>query len=72
MRWIEARYEEGRLKPERPLTLTPGERVALIIIRHPDPKRWDLDRLAKTGASEDSALAGLGLDEWTDALRDRT
>jgi predicted DNA-binding antitoxin AbrB/MazE fold protein len=44
---IIARYEDGLLKPEKPLTLAPGERVALIVVRHPDPKRWDLERLAK-------------------------
>jgi predicted DNA-binding antitoxin AbrB/MazE fold protein len=31
MRLIEARYEEGLLKPEKPLALTPGERVAAHI-----------------------------------------
>ena len=43
MRFIEARYEEGLLKPEAPLALTPGERVALIVVHHPDPRRWDRD-----------------------------
>lgn len=68
MRVIEARYEEGLLKPETPLALTPGERVALIVVRHPDPKRWDLKRLAKSGAGEDRVLAEQGLAEWADAL----
>jgi len=68
MRVIEARYEEGLLKPETPLALTPGERVALIVVRHPDPRRWDLERLAKSGAGEDRALAEQGLAEWADAL----
>ena len=67
MRFIEARYEEGLLKPEAPLALTPGERVALIVVRHPDPRRWDLERLGKSGA-EDRALARQGLAEWADAL----
>ena len=67
MRFIEARYEEGLLKPEKPLALTPGERVALIVVRHPDPKRWDLKRLAKSGA-EDQTLAEQGLAQWADAL----
>jgi predicted RNA binding protein YcfA (HicA-like mRNA interferase family) len=48
--------------------LRPGERVALIAVRHPDPKRWDLERLAKSGTEEDRALAEQGLAEWTDAL----
>jgi predicted DNA-binding antitoxin AbrB/MazE fold protein len=70
MRFIEARYEEGLLRPEAPLALTPGERVALIVVRHPDPKRWDLARLGKSGAEEDRALAEQGLAEWADALDD--
>jgi predicted DNA-binding antitoxin AbrB/MazE fold protein len=65
---IEARYEEGLLKPDTPLALTPGERVALIVVRHPDPNRWDLQRLASSGESEDRLLAEQGLAEWADAL----
>src|SRR3954462_3120567 len=68
MRVIEARYEEGLLRPETPLALTPGERVALIVVRHPDPRRWNLEWLAKSGAEEDLALAEQGLGEWADAL----
>ncbi len=68
MRMIEARYEEGLLKPDTPLALTPGERVALIVVRHPDPKRWDLKRLAKSGETEDRLLAEQGIAEWADAL----
>lgn len=67
MRFIEARYEDGLLKPETPLLLMPGERVALIVVRHPDPKRWDPERFARSGA-EDRSLAEQGLAEWTDAL----
>jgi predicted DNA-binding antitoxin AbrB/MazE fold protein len=68
MRVIEARYEEGLLRPETPLALAPGERVALIVVRHPDPKRWNLERLSKSGADEDVALAEQGLGKWADAL----
>ena len=68
MRVIEARYEGGLLKPETPLALTPGERVALIVVRHPDPRRWNLERLAKSGAAEDPALTEQGLAEWAGAL----
>lgn len=50
------------------MALTPGERVALIVVRHPDPKRWDLERLARSGAEEDRGLAAQGLAEWADAL----
>jgi len=68
MRAIEARYEDGLLKPEAPLALQPGERVALIVVRHPDPKRWNLERLAKNGAADDLTLAEQGLAEWANAL----
>jgi hypothetical protein len=37
------------------------------VVRHPDPKRWDLERLAKTG-TENRALAEQGLTEWADSL----
>lgn len=68
VRVIEARYEEGLLKPDMPLALAPGERVGLIVVRLPDPKRWDLDRLAKSGEAEDRALAEQGLAEWAEEL----
>ena len=68
MRFIEARYEGGLLKPEAPLALTPGERVGLIVVRHPDPRRWDLERLAKSTGEEDRAFAEQGLADWADAL----
>jgi predicted DNA-binding antitoxin AbrB/MazE fold protein len=67
MRTIEARYENGLLKPEEPLALRPGERVALIVVRQPDPKRWNLDRLAAS-KGEDLALAEQGLAEWSESL----
>ena len=47
---VEAEYEKGMLKPSTPLTLRPGERVHLIVMRQPDPKRWDLSRLAQSRA----------------------
>lgn len=68
MRIIEARYEEGLLRPEAPLALKPGERVALIVVHPPDPSRWNLERLASSGAGDDVALAEQGLAEWADAL----
>ena len=74
MRRIEARYEGGLLRPETPLALSPGERVSLVVVRRPDPKRWDLQRLATRGSDEDGALAEQGLEEWAVALdrEDRT
>lgn len=68
MRLIEAHYEEGLLRPEAPLALKPGERVALIVVRHPDPQRWNLERLAKGGAGEDLELSKQGLADWADVL----
>ena len=57
------------LHPSKPLALRPGERVAVVVIRRPDPSRWDLDRLARHG-EEDEALASGGLDDcWSDAIR---
>ncbi|HEX9731345.1 MAG TPA: antitoxin family protein [Thermoanaerobaculia bacterium] len=68
MRTVEARYEEGMLKPETPLPLSPGERVGLIVVRRPDSRRWNLDRLAQSATDEDLTLAEQGLGEWADAL----
>ena len=64
MRLVDARYEEGYLKPTKPLALTPGERVGLIVVRRADPKRWNLDRLRAGSNEEDKALAEQGLDDW--------
>jgi predicted DNA-binding antitoxin AbrB/MazE fold protein len=67
MRPVEARYEDGLLKPTQPLKLRQGEKVGVIVVRHPDAARWDLKRLAQAG-TEDEALAASGLDAWADAL----
>jgi predicted DNA-binding antitoxin AbrB/MazE fold protein len=67
MRPVEARYEEGVLKPAQPLPLRSGERVGLVVLRLPDPKRWDMARLARA-IPEDADLAGAGLRDWADAL----
>jgi predicted DNA-binding antitoxin AbrB/MazE fold protein len=68
VRPIEARYEDGILKPERPLSLRAGERVGVILVRRPDPARWDLQRLAAGSGDEDKALATAGLGDWANAL----
>lgn len=65
---IEACFEKGMLRPTTPLTLRPGERVSLIVVRRPDPSRWNLDRLARSSTDEDLALAEEGLGTWADAL----
>jgi predicted DNA-binding antitoxin AbrB/MazE fold protein len=68
VRVIEARYEEGVLRPREPLALRSGESVNLIVIRRPDPKRWDLTRIRASNTDEDSALEEQGLGDWADAL----
>src|SRR5579863_2330947 len=44
VRLVEAHYENGLRRPLERLGLRPGERVRLIVIRRPDPGRWDLAR----------------------------
>jgi predicted DNA-binding antitoxin AbrB/MazE fold protein len=68
MRAVGARYEDGFLKPDDPLPLKPGEHVRIVIHREPDPARWDLQRLFRTGSREDRELAEAGLGDWADAL----
>jgi predicted DNA-binding antitoxin AbrB/MazE fold protein len=68
MRFVKARYENGLLRPDEPLALRPGERVNLIVVRRPDPSRWNLDRLAKTANGDDLALAEQGLADWAESL----
>ncbi len=67
VRSVRARYVHGSFEPEGPLALREGERVQLIIVRQSDPGRWDLARLAATGAS-DGALAAEGIDGWANEL----
>ncbi len=50
-----------------PLTLRPGERVSVIVLRKADPSRWDLERLGAQ-PDNDQALAEAGLAEWAAAL----
>ena len=64
MRLVEAQYDRGLLKPSRPLPLRPGEHVHLIVVRQPDPKRWDMARLAKSCSADESVLAEQGLENW--------
>jgi predicted DNA-binding antitoxin AbrB/MazE fold protein len=67
MRPVDALYENGLLRPVSPLPLRSGERVAVIVVRRPDPSRWDFTRLAAHG-EDDLALAEAGLAEWAAAL----
>ena len=68
MRFVEARYEDGMLRPTEPLALRPGERVNLIVDRRPDPRRWNLDLLSKIANGDDLALAEQGLADWAETL----
>lgn len=49
---VEADYENGVLRPVKPLRLRSGERVHIIVRRRADPARWDLDRLAEVGSED--------------------
>ncbi len=64
MRPVEAQSEQGTLKLAQPLPLRPGERVRVIVVRKPDPKRWDMSRLRAAGTSEEDALSEAGLADW--------
>jgi len=68
MRVIEASYEGGLLRPSQPLALRPGERVRLIVVRKPDPRRWNIHLLATGGGDEDRLLAEEGLRDWAESL----
>lgn len=68
MRIVDASYENGLLRPDEPLPLRAGERVGLILVRRPDPDRWDFDRLAGIANREDRALSELGLADWAETL----
>jgi predicted DNA-binding antitoxin AbrB/MazE fold protein len=67
MEVIEATFEDGVLRPSRRLALRPGEHVGIVVVRRPDPARWNLERLARTDDS-DRELAEEGLDAWQSAL----
>ena len=42
VRLVEAHYENGVLRPVERLGLRSGECVSLMVVRRPDPRRWDL------------------------------
>jgi predicted DNA-binding antitoxin AbrB/MazE fold protein len=65
---VEAEYDNGVLRPMKPLRLQPGERVHISEKRQPDASRWNLPRLA--GVNEDVQLASTGLDDWAQMLTD--
>jgi predicted DNA-binding antitoxin AbrB/MazE fold protein len=69
---VEAEYENGVLRPMKPLRLQPGERVHIIVQRQADASRWDLKRLANAShaSDEEQELAAAGLDEWEQVLNE--
>ena len=67
MEVIEAEFNDGVLRPMRRLPLRPGERVGIVVVRRPDPLRWDLTRLSKVIPDEDTLTEG-GLAEWERTL----
>jgi predicted DNA-binding antitoxin AbrB/MazE fold protein len=69
MEVIEAEFNDGVLRPMRHLPLRPGERVGIVVVRRPDPLRWDLARLSRV-APDEEALTEAGLREWETALCD--
>jgi predicted DNA-binding antitoxin AbrB/MazE fold protein len=64
---IEAEFNDGILRPMRRLPLRPGELVGIVVVRRPDPLRWDRARLSKVIPDEDT-LTEAGLAEWDTAL----
>jgi predicted DNA-binding antitoxin AbrB/MazE fold protein len=68
MEVIEAEFNDGVLRPMRHLSLRPGERVGIVVVRRPDPSRWDLVRLSKLVPDEET-LTKAGLSEWEAALQ---
>ena len=67
MEVIEAEFNDGVLRPMRHLSLRPGERVGIVVVRRPDPSRWDLARLSKV-VPDDESLTEAGLGEWETML----
>jgi predicted DNA-binding antitoxin AbrB/MazE fold protein len=68
VRLVEAQYEDGVLRPVERLGLRSGERVNLLVLRRPDPRRWELARLSSTSNQEDASLAEQGLADWASSL----
>lgn len=68
LEFIEADYSDGVLRPKQPLRLRPGERVGIMIVRRPDARRWNLERLARTPAKGEDELTAEGLEAWSEML----
>lgn len=65
---VEASYENGLLRPAKPLPLAEGEQVRLLVVRKSNPTRWDIKKIAALSDAEDLDLAEAGLDDWASAL----
>jgi predicted DNA-binding antitoxin AbrB/MazE fold protein len=70
VRVVEAQYEDGVLRPVEHLALRSGERVSVMVMRRPDPRRWQLARLSTGSHQEDLSLSEQGLSEWSHLLDD--
>jgi predicted DNA-binding antitoxin AbrB/MazE fold protein len=68
VRLVEGEYENGVLRPIEHLGLRSGERVNLLVMRRPDPHRWDLARLGSASSQEEITLSEEGLAGWVDSL----
>jgi predicted DNA-binding antitoxin AbrB/MazE fold protein len=68
MQPIEADYEDGVLRPTKPLNLKQGERVSVVVLRRPDAGRWNLERLAEKSSSDEASLTHEGLHSWDSDL----
>jgi predicted DNA-binding antitoxin AbrB/MazE fold protein len=68
MEFIDARFVNGVLRTVRRLPLRPGEHVGIVVVRRPDPARWDLERLSKAPVQDEAGLPEEGLGEWANAL----
>jgi len=68
VRLVEAEYENGVLRPVEHLGLRSGERVNLLVMRRPDPRRWDWARLQSASSQEEITLSEEGLAEWANSL----
>jgi predicted DNA-binding antitoxin AbrB/MazE fold protein len=68
VRLLEAQYENGFLRPVEHLGLRSGERVNLLVMRRPDPRRWNLARLESASSQEEVTLSEEGLADWASSL----
>jgi predicted DNA-binding antitoxin AbrB/MazE fold protein len=66
VRLVEAQYEDGVLRPIE--GLRSGERVSLMVVRRPDPHRWDLARFSSTSNQEELSPSEQGLGAWASWL----